>query len=94
MTTFQVTLFLLLKVCCIQSLVEAQQALQVGADLLVLVSERRSGPGIISVSKIAELIQVLPGSAKIVLLTSPISTASIVAQYQQRASTRGSAARC
>lgn len=61
---------MLVKICCIKDLKEARLALQFGANWLGLVSEMPSGPGVISVGQIAQIISHLPSTAKTVLLTS------------------------
>ncbi|MCF7826807.1 MAG: phosphoribosylanthranilate isomerase [Candidatus Marinimicrobia bacterium] len=71
----------LVKVCCIRSLAEAKMALQAGADLLGMVSEMPSGPGIISLEKIAGIVAGLPGQTKTILLSSKRSCKDILDQH-------------
>ena len=72
-----------LKICCIQSLEEAQLAIKLGATELGLVSEMPSGPGVISEEKIAEIIQHIKGQINSVLLTSKTKVEDIVAQQKR-----------
>lgn len=72
---------MLFKVCCIKSLKEAESALALGADLLGFVSEMPSGPGVISLSLIASIIDSLPSGVKSVLLTSKLTAHEIIAQH-------------
>ncbi len=71
----------LVKVCCISSLTEAKLALQAGADLLGLVSEMPSGPGVISLEKIAGIVRALPAETRTVLLTSKLNCRDILDQH-------------
>ena len=58
------------KVCCIQSVVEARRAIEAGADALGLVAAMPSGPGPISDPLIGEILSELPEGLCTVLLTS------------------------
>ncbi len=71
------------KVCCISSLDEARTALRAGADLLGLVSEMPSGPGVISLEDITGIVSKLPTETKTVLLTSKLNSRDIIAQHVQ-----------
>jgi len=71
----------IVKVCCISSLTEAYVALEAGADWLGLVSEMPSGPGVISLDEIAEIVERLPSETRTVLLTSKLSFDEIFAQH-------------
>ena len=71
----------LIKVCCIGSLTEAKTALSLGASWLGLVSEMPSGPGVISLERIADIVAGLPRKTKTVLLTSKLSCDEILAQH-------------
>ena len=71
----------LVKVCCISSLTEAKMALTAGADLLGLVSEMPSGPGIISLVDIAKIVKALPKKTRTVLLSSKRSCLDILHQH-------------
>lgn len=72
----------LVKVCCIESSLEANIALNAGADMLGLVSEMPSGPGVISLEKIAIIVDDLPPDTHTVLLTSKVTSEEIVAQHR------------
>lgn len=69
------------KVCCISSLEEAKTALSLGADWLGLVSEMPSGPGVISLKTIADIVSGLPPETRTVLLTSKRTAHEIHAQH-------------
>lgn len=71
----------LVKVCCISSLDEGRVALNLGADLLGLVSEMPSGPGVISLELIAEIVTSLPEDTRSVLLTSKTKSDDIIQQH-------------
>ncbi|MBT3575776.1 MAG: phosphoribosylanthranilate isomerase [Candidatus Marinimicrobia bacterium] len=73
----------LIKVCCISSLTEAKMALSAGADLLGLVSEMPSGPGVIPLDQIEEIVVGLPADTKTVLLTSKHRHDDILKQHNQ-----------
>ncbi|MCF6237329.1 MAG: phosphoribosylanthranilate isomerase [Candidatus Marinimicrobia bacterium] len=71
------------KVCCIQSLKEAELARKLGADLLGFVSKMPSGPGVITLENISQIVgQLAPGS-KSVLLTSKVNAHDIYRQHLQ-----------
>ena len=70
------------KVCCIQSITEAQIAIENGAYAIGLVSKMPSGPGVIGESKIREIAQWAPGNIKTVLLTSLRNPQQIIAQQK------------
>ena len=72
----------LVKVCCINSLTEAKLALAAGADLLGLVSEMPSGPGVIPLERIAEIVRALPSETRTVLLTSKLNSNDIADQHK------------
>jgi len=72
----------LVKVCCINSLTEAKLALAAGADLLGLVSEMPSGPGVIPIERIAEIVRGLPPETRTVLLTSKLNCNDISDQHK------------
>ncbi len=69
------------KVCCISSLSEAQMAREAGADYLGLVSEMPSGPGVISLTEIKDIVAGLPSETKTILLTSKLTSDEIIAQH-------------
>lgn len=70
------------KICCIQSIVEAQIAIENGAFAIGLVSKMPSGPGVISESKIREIAKWAPDNIKTVLLTSLQNTDEIIEQHK------------
>lgn len=72
----------LLKICCIKSGIEADLALQAGADFLGFVSEMPNGPGVLTHDEIASLIASLPPRAKSVLLTSKTTSREILEQQK------------
>ena len=71
------------KICCIESIEEAQLAIDYGADSLGLVSEMPSGPGVISEELIAEISSSIPPGITSVLLTSKKSFLEIVNQHRR-----------
>jgi len=79
----------LIKVCCISSLTEAKMALSAGADLLGLVSEMPSGPGVIPLDQIEEIVVGLPADTKTVLLTSKHRHDDILKQHNQVKTVKG-----
>jgi phosphoribosylanthranilate isomerase len=72
-----------IKVCCIQSLEEAQLALGCGAHALGFVSEMPSGPGTIADSEIREIIARIPPTYSTVLLSSRTDPRSIVEHQRE-----------
>ncbi len=70
------------KICCIQSIAEAQIAIDNGAFAIGLVSKMPSGPGVISESKIREIAKWVPDNIKTVLLTSLQKADEIIAQHK------------
>ena len=71
------------KICCISSVDEAHAAVAAGADALGLVSEMPSGPGVISESNIAGIVDAVPPSVSTFLLTSKTIAEDIVAQQKR-----------
>jgi len=70
------------KICCIQSIEEAQIAIDNGTYAIGLVSEMPSGPGVISESKIKEIAEWVPDDIKTVLLTSLQNADKIIEQHE------------
>ena len=68
------------KICCIQSIAEAQMAINNGAYAIGLVSKMPSGPGVISESMIKEITKWTPENVKTVLLTSLQNVDELVTQ--------------
>lgn len=71
-----------LKVCCIESVDEAQLAIAHGASALGLVSAMPSGPGVIDEALIAEIAARVPPTIETFLLTSRQDADAIVAQQR------------
>lgn len=71
------------KVCCINSLEEAELAIRSGASAIGLVSEMPSGPGVISETKIAEVASQVPEHVDTFLLTSKVTADEILAQHDR-----------
>lgn len=72
----------LVKACCIASLSEANNALSAGVDWLGFVSEMPSGPGVISLELIGEIVSGLPDEARTILLTSKRTSNEIIEQHR------------
>jgi phosphoribosylanthranilate isomerase len=70
------------KICCIQSIEEAQIAIDNGVYAIGLVSKMPSGPGVISEDKIKEIAKWTPENIKTVLLTSLRNPQEIIAQQK------------
>ncbi|NHZ86120.1 MAG: phosphoribosylanthranilate isomerase [Planctomycetia bacterium] len=70
------------KICCIQSIAEAQIAINNDAYAIGLVSKMPSGPGVISESKIREIAKWAPDNIKTVLLTSLQNADEIIEQHK------------
>ncbi|GAB4051077.1 phosphoribosylanthranilate isomerase [Spirosoma litoris] len=71
------------KICCISSVDEAQQAVQLGADALGLVGRMPSGPGVVADDIAAQIVQITPPPVATFMLTSETNLAAIIA-HQQR----------
>jgi len=72
-----------IKICCIKNIEEAELAINLGADVLGLVSEMPSGPGVIEEDLIAEIAAKVPSSIETFLLTSKINAAQIIEQHKR-----------
>ena len=70
------------KICCIQSVAEAQLAIKYGASALGLVSAMPSGPGVISEERIAEIAAAAPPGVATFLLTCQQDADAIIAQQR------------
>jgi len=70
------------KICCIQSIVEAQMAVEHGAYAIGLVSKMPSGPGVISADKIKEIAHWAKGKIKSVLLTALQDANELIKQHR------------
>ena len=66
-----------IKICCISSLEEAEQAVTAGADALGLVSKMPSGPGVISDELIRKIAEWAPPAIGTFLLTQRTSAEDI-----------------
>ena len=69
------------KVCCIQSVEEANLAIQAGASAIGLVSAMPSGPGVISDELIATIAKKIPPGIETFLLTSKQDVDDIIKQH-------------
>ncbi|MGB0412368.1 MAG: phosphoribosylanthranilate isomerase [Pikeienuella sp.] len=67
------------KICCLQSIAEAQMAVVAGASLLGLVGAMPSGPGPISDGAIAEIAGWSPPGVSSVLLSSETTADGLIA---------------
>jgi phosphoribosylanthranilate isomerase len=72
-----------IKICCIQSIDEAQLAIMYGASAIGLVSEMPSGPGVISETQIEQIASYIPPAIGTFLLTSLYDVDLIVAQQKR-----------
>lgn len=77
-----------IKICCIQNINEAQMAIEAGANILGLVSQMPSGPGVIDEEKIIKIASTVPETIETFLLTSKINAVEIV-QQAKRCGTTG-----
>ncbi|MFV0167334.1 MULTISPECIES: hypothetical protein [Empedobacter] len=66
------------KICCISSKEEAQQAIKYGASGLGLVGNMPSGPGIIGDDLIKDITQIIPPTLASFLLTSETTAEAII----------------
>jgi phosphoribosylanthranilate isomerase len=73
----------LLKICCLQSLEEAELAISAGADLLGFVADGTGDWGPISPARIAAIVAALPAGSKSVLLTSSTTLDTIIERYRE-----------
>jgi phosphoribosylanthranilate isomerase len=72
-----------IKICCIQTLEEAQLAIESGASAIGLVSEMPSGPGVISEEQIELIADSIPPTIATFLLTSKHNIEDIVSQQKR-----------
>jgi phosphoribosylanthranilate isomerase len=70
-----------IKVCCISTIEEAEQAVRHGAAALGLVSDMPSGPGVIPDELIAEIARTVPPPIATFLLTARQDADSIADQH-------------
>jgi phosphoribosylanthranilate isomerase len=71
------------KICCINSIEEAQTAIRFGASAIGLVSKMPSGPGVISEELIGEIAQIVPADIDTFLLTSEQNPETVSAQQRK-----------
>lgn len=71
------------KICCIQSLEEAELAIKYGAYAIGLVSEMPSGPGVISEEMIRVIASQIPDNIRTFLLTSKLNAGEIISQLKK-----------
>ncbi len=71
------------KICCINSVAEAELAIRYGASAIGLVSEMPSGPGVIDEETIAVIAAKTPPPIATFLLTSKQDAASIIEQQRR-----------
>jgi len=71
------------KICCISSVAEAQQAISCGANAIGLVGPMPSGPGIIGDELIAEIAATIPTGISSFLLTSETDADAIIAHHRR-----------
>lgn len=72
-----------IKICCISSSEEAQQAIAHGASALGLVGRMPSGPGVIDDNTIQAIAGTVPPGISSFLLTSETTAAGIIAHHRQ-----------
>ena len=72
-----------IKICCMQSVAEAELAVRYGADAVGLVSAMPSGPGPIPESLIAEILARVPPGVATFLLTSLRAAPAIADQVRR-----------
>ncbi|MBT8387152.1 MAG: phosphoribosylanthranilate isomerase [Ignavibacteria bacterium] len=72
-----------IKICCIQSVEEAELAIKYGASSIGLVSEMPSGPGVISEGSIIEIAEQVPADINTFLLTSKTDADEIITQHRK-----------
>ncbi|MCF8304301.1 MAG: phosphoribosylanthranilate isomerase [Bacteroidales bacterium] len=72
-----------IKICCINSIKEAELAIQYGASAIGLVGHMPSGPGVIADDLINEIASKIPPPIGTFLLTSETSADSIIAHHQK-----------
>ncbi|MCC6406293.1 MAG: phosphoribosylanthranilate isomerase [Planctomycetes bacterium] len=75
------------KICCIESVAEAELAIDAGAAALGLVSAMPSGPGVIDDETIAEIAARVPAPIETFLLTARREAASIAEQQRRTRTT-------
>lgn len=69
------------KICCVSSVQEAFDAIEMGASALGLVARMPSGPGMISDAEISEIVKIVPPPIGTFLLTSKTLAREIVEHH-------------
>ncbi len=72
-----------IKICCINSIEEAEMAVKLGTSAVGLVSEMPSGPGVITEATITEIAKTIPPSVGSFLLTSKTNVREIILQQKK-----------
>ncbi len=75
------------KICCINSIEEAQLAVEYGASAIGLVGPMPSGPGVISDELIAEIAALTPREIQTFLLTSETNVDDIISHHERTKTT-------
>ena len=70
------------KICCISTIQEAQNALKFGADILGLVAKMPSGPGTIEDELIAKIVKNIPPETTTFLLTPKTDPFQIIEHHR------------
>lgn len=78
---------IVVKICCVASVEEAQRAVDAGAAALGLVSTMPSGPGVISDARVAEIAAAVARPTDTFLLTARTTAATIAAQHARAGTT-------
>lgn len=71
------------KICCINSIEEAKNAIKKGADAVGLVGNMPSGPGVISDNQIQKIARNVPPPISTFLLTSETTAEGIIEHYKK-----------
>lgn len=71
------------KICCIKNIEEAEMAIRHGANVLGLVGNMPSGPGVIDDETIAEIVKTIPNHIETFLLTSETDAQAIIEHHQK-----------
>jgi phosphoribosylanthranilate isomerase len=72
-----------IKICCINSITEAQTAISFGASAIGLVGKMPSGQGVITDELINKIAKSVPPPIATFLLTSEISSGGIIAHHKK-----------
>ncbi len=77
------------KICCIESIAEAEIAINTGASALGLAAEMTSGPGVTMEDEIASLVRHTPPGVATFLLTSKRTATEIITQLRHTGANTG-----